>query len=93
MKNSGLLMTAVGLIVAGLLFMFVVPTGEPELECAEDTTRTSGFVDDESGCPISIESYDEYQDWESSPKPTRIIGLVLVVAGLGAGITAAVKKS
>ena len=86
-----LLVIAAGLIVLGVL-AFVLQPGEPAGECALEGSPSSGWVDEESGCPISIESYEEIADYRSSPKPFRIVGLVLVVAGLGVGVTGIVKQ-
>ena len=86
-----LLVVAAGLIVLGVL-AFVLQPGEPAGECVPEGAPSSGFVDSESGCPISNESYAEIADYRSSPKPFRIVGLVLVVAGLGVGITGIVKQ-
>jgi len=84
--NKKVLLTVAGvLILLGVVsFLFLNPS-EPEAECASDPNRTSGFVSEEKDCAISIESYNEIREYETSAKPGRIIGLVLIVAGLVVG--------
>ncbi len=67
--------------------METVVNPEPEARCAPaGAAKTSGFVDEESGCAITIESWEEVSDWRSSPKWFRIMGLALVFFGLVGGI-------
>ena len=76
--------------IAGVLLvlavgLMVMPTpGAPALECAEDPTYTSGWVDAEQDCPVSIESYEAYRQWDSGAKWDNLAGLVLLLGGLGA---------
>lgn len=87
-----LLVLAAVLIVLGVgLFVWAPP--EPETECATDPLKTSGFVDEEKGCEVSIESMDRIMESRSGPQWDNIGGLVLVVGGLAVGITGLVKKS
>jgi hypothetical protein len=79
------------LIVLGI-GLFVWEPAEPEAECAKDTTKTSGFVDKEKNCPISIESWNRIRESKTGPQWDNIGGLVLFVAGVGTAIVAAVKK-
>ena len=89
-KAKKLLIVAAALVVAGVL-AFALQPGEPEAVCVQEGTPSSGFVDeDQGGCPISIESYEEIADYRSAPKPFRIAGLLLLVAGVGAGVAALV---
>jgi hypothetical protein len=56
--------------------------------CAEPGAPTSGFVaEDNPNCAITIESYNEIRDYETSPKLFRIAGLILVL-GQGPGVVA-----
>ena len=82
---------AAALVVVGVLAFFLQP-GAPDSECADDPNVTSGFVDEEKDCPISIESWEEISDYESSPKLFRIAGLLLIVAGVIVGIVALVVR-
>jgi hypothetical protein len=84
-----LLLAAVALIVVGVL-AFVLQPGEPDSVCAPDGAPTSGFVDTEKDCGITQESFNEIADYRSSPKPFRIAGLVLVLAGVGTGVASLV---
>lgn len=89
--RSKLFAVAAALVLLGVV-LFALQPGEPEGECVTDGGPSSGFVDSDSGCPISIESYEEIADYRSSAKPFRIAGLVFVLAGVGVAITGAVKK-
>jgi uncharacterized membrane protein len=89
--RTKLLAVAGALIVLGVL-AFMLQPGAPEGECApEGATQTSGFQDAESGCPLTIESADEIMDYNSAPKPFRIAGLVLVLAGIATAVVALVR--
>ena len=79
------------LIVLGVGLFVWEPAG-PEAECAKDPSRTSGFVDEEKDCPISIESYEKIREAETGPQWDNIGGLVLVVAGVATAVVAAVRK-
>lgn len=69
------------------------PFNPVEAECAPPgTTQTSGFVDEEKGCPITIESYERVSDEASRFKIERVGGLALTVGGLGVGVVGAVRK-
>lgn len=87
-KQKFLVIAAV-LLVAGVL-SFLLQPGAPDPECVTDGGPSSGFVDGD--CQISIESYEEIRDYETGPKPFRILGLVLVVAGLGVGAYGLTRK-
>ncbi len=78
-------------MLIGVLAFFLQP-GPPPLECAPDSGVTSGFYDGDKNCPISIESMNEYGDYSSSPKPFRIAGLVLVLAGLVVAVVGLFRK-
>lgn len=92
MTKQRLLVLAALLIVLGV-GLFVWEPAEPESECAKDTSRTSGFVDEEKGCPISIESYERIREAKSGPQWDNIGGLVLVVGGVTAAAVGAFRKS
>ena len=83
--RTKLLAVAGALIVLGVL-AFMLQPGAPE-----GATQTSGFQDAESGCPLTIESADEIMDYNSAPKPFRIAGLVLVLAGIATAVVALVR--
>lgn len=95
-----LLIVAAVLILGGALAVAFGDTRgeEPALECVAEGGPTSGFVDhDQDGCPVSIESWNEYADWLSEPQPVKAVGSLAVLAGVGlgvgVGITAIVQKS
>lgn len=91
MTRSRLFALAALLVVIGVGLMVWEPEG-PEAECAKDPGVTSGFVDEEKGCPISIESYNRIREAKSGPQWDNIGGLVLVVGGLTAGVVGLVRK-
>ena len=93
MKSSRttFLLAAAALILVGILSIFLQP-GPPETECAPDDMATSGYVDDESGCPITTESFNEVREYETSPKLFRLAGLGLIVVGIGVGIFGLTRK-
>ncbi|MBQ1071645.1 hypothetical protein KBX06_00465 [Micromonospora sp. C31] len=95
MKSAKMILlgTAVALLLLGAL-SFVLQPGPPEPECAKAGAPTSGFVDDDNrDCAITIESYAEIRDYETSPKLFRIAGAGLVLAGLVVGVVGLVKRS
>ena len=76
----------VALILLGVL-AFILQPGPPDPVCAEAGAPTSGFVaEDGPNCAITIESYEEIRDYEASPKPFRIAGLILVLGGVVVGV-------
>lgn len=84
MKPKHLLILSAALIVVGLFLMFF-PFVTIEPECAEDELVTSGFVDEDQDCPISIESWEEIRAELERFKIERVGGLALVAGGLAAG--------
>jgi hypothetical protein len=91
MKRSRLFLLAALLVVLGVGLMVWEPAG-PATECAEDTGATSGFVDEEKGCPITIESYERIREAESGPQWDNIGGLVLVLGGAATAVVAVVRR-
>lgn len=89
--SSKLFAVSVALVLIGVVTIFLQPGG-PEAECVPDGAPSSGFVDEESGCAISAESFDEISDYNSSPKPFRIVGLLLIVAGVVVAVVATVRR-
>jgi hypothetical protein len=87
-----LLVVAGGLLVLGVL-SFVLQPGPPEAVCAAADAPSSGFVDSDRNCAITIESYDRIRKYETSPKPFRVAGAGLVLVGLMVGVTGLVKRS
>ncbi|RZQ63244.1 hypothetical protein [Amycolatopsis suaedae] len=87
-----LFFVAAALLVLGIA-SFLLQPGGPDTECATPGGPTSGFYDQEKGCPVSSESMREVADYNSSPKIFRIAGVVLVVAGAGVGIAGLVSMS
>lgn len=72
----------VALILLGVL-AFILQPAPPDPVCAEAGAPTSGFVaEDDPNCAITIESYSEIQDYQTSPKLFRIAGLILVLGGV-----------
>lgn len=91
MNRTKLLLVAAVLIVAGVMLFALKPSG-PEAVCVSDNTPSSGFIDEEKDCPISIESYNEIREFKSGPQWFNIGGLVFVLAGVGVGVYALVKS-
>jgi hypothetical protein len=91
MTRTRLFALAALLIVIGVGLMVWEPEG-PETECAEDPSVTSGFVDKEKDCQISIESFNRIREAKSGPQWDNIGGLVLVVGGVAAGVVGLVRK-
>lgn len=74
------------LILLGVL-AFILQPGPPDPVCAEAGAPSSGFVaEDDPNCAITIESYNEIREYETSPKPFRIAGLILVLGGVALGV-------
>lgn len=98
-KMKLLIIAFVLILGGGLGIAFGDTRGEePAVECVTDGGATSGFVDDDQGgCPISIESWNEYAEWLSEPQPVRAAGFLVGLAGVGlavgVGITALVQKA
>lgn len=75
----------VALILLGVL-AFILQPGPPDPVCAEAGAPTSGFVaEDDPNCAITIESFNEIRDYDTSPKLFRIAGLILVLGGVVVG--------
>ena len=53
---------------------------------------SSGAIDEDSGCAISVESFDKITEYEAKPKPFRIAGLVLVLGGIVTGVVGLIRK-
>jgi len=87
-----LLALAGGLLLLGAL-SFVLQPGPPEPVCAAAGAPSSGFVDSDRNCEITIESYDRIREYETSPKLFRIAGAGLVLVGLVVGVAGLVKRS
>jgi hypothetical protein len=88
-----LLAVAGGLLLLGVL-SFALQPGPPDPECAAPGAPTSGFVDEDNpDCAITIESFAEIRDYETSPKLFRIAGAGLLLAGLVVGVFGIVKRS
>lgn len=90
-----ILIVAAALIVVGLLLRFpvnnLIRPDEPEVECAGKGQPTAGFMDEDKGCAISIESYNEWRDWTIKYDPSTLgtvggfaalIGIPLLLIGL-----------
>jgi hypothetical protein len=92
MSRTTALIVAAVMIVLGLVAFPLQNLGKPEVKCAAEGAPSSGFVDDDSGCPITIESYNEIREFDSGPKWFRIGGIVLIVGGLGVGAYGLTRK-
>ncbi len=91
-QKHKLLLVAGVMLLLGVILMVVPTPGEPALECVSGDGPTSGFTDESQGnCPVSIESFNAYSEWSSRPKWDNIAGLVLVLGGVGVGVTALVR--
>lgn len=87
--RSRLFALAGALVLVGVV-AFLLQPGAPDPECVPDGSPSSGFIDGD--CNISIESWEKIADHNSSPKPFRIVGLLLVLAGIVVGVVALVKR-
>jgi len=83
--HKKLFIAAAALVVLGIVSILLQPSG-PDTECATPGGPTSGFVDQEKGCAVTIESMAEVSDYSSDPKLFRIAGLFLILVGVGSGI-------
>ena len=92
MTKPRLFVLAALLVVLGVGLFVWEPAG-PEAECAKDPTKTSGFVDKEKNCPISIESWNRIQESKSGIRWDNIGGLVLVAGGGAAALVGVLRKS
>ena len=96
MATKGKLLIASAIMIVGgvLMLLFFDTRGpEPAFVCAAENSPTAGFSDaSQNDCPISIESYNAWQEWDK-PQYGRIAGLGIAVAGLVVGIVGLVKKS
>ena len=80
--NRRVLLPVAGLLLVVGLFLIFFPFNQVEVVCAQPGEVSSGFVDDDSGCPITIESYQQIADEEARFKVERVTGLGVVVAAL-----------
>lgn len=93
-----LFIVSAGLVIVGVpLLLFADTKGpEPMLVCAEKNGPTSGYMDKDQDCPVSVESMQEWGEWSSKPQPVKIaglfIGLVGILLAIGTGIAALVQK-
>lgn len=83
--NRRVLLPVAGLLSVVGLFLIFVPFNQVDVVCAQPGEVSSGFVDDDRGCPITIESYQQIADEEARFKVERVAGLGVVVAGLAVG--------
>ena len=95
-SNAGMT-KSIWLLVSGALILlgvalFALQPGPPERVCATDPNVTSGFTDPVQDCPISIDSFNEIREYESSPKWFRIAGLGLVIVGVVLGAVTMFRK-
>lgn len=87
------LIISISLIVLAVPSFLLLNGTKPDSVCAEPGTPYSGFVDpDKDNCPITDESYAKIADYNSKPKVGRILGLIMVTAGVGFGVAALVIK-
>lgn len=94
MKKKLLIISAALLVVGGLMIAFLDTKGAaPAFECTSEHGPTSGFSDSsQNDCPISIESFNKWREWNKSPHYGRIAGLGLVVIALVTGVTGLVLR-
>lgn len=88
-SRAKFLLVGAGLVVLGLVVMFFVDSRgpEPELVCVSESADSSGFADEDQGnCPVSIDSYDEWSEWNSSPRWSAVGAVALVLAGVVVGV-------
>lgn len=90
-----LFIIALSLIALGVASFAMQPVLDPKPDpvCVDKGQPSSGFVDgDNKDCNISQASYEKMADWDSSPKPFRIAGVVLILAGIVVGAIGAVRS-
>lgn len=86
MLAAGALLIVLGAVV------FMLQPGPPQGDCApDDGSVTSGYLDTERGCALTVESFEDVMDHESEPKLFRAAGAIVVVAGLGVAGFGAVR--
>lgn len=89
--NRRVLLPVAGLLLVIGLFGIFYPFNKVDAECAKPGEVSSGFVDD-SGCPVTIESYQRITDEEARFKIERVAGLGAVMAALAVGGVAIARK-
>ena len=74
MSRTTALIVAAVMIVLGLVCFPLQNLGKPEPKCAAQGAPSSGFTDGDSGCPITIESYNEIRDFDPGPSGSASVG-------------------
>lgn len=94
-----LLVAFAAIFVVGVLMIAFVDTKgpEPDFECAAEGAPTSGFSDSSQGdCPVSIDSYNTWREWYTTPQHGKSLGVVLaavaVLGSIGVGIASIVGR-
>ena len=91
MRKRTLFGIAAVLVVVGI-FLMAFKFNDPQSECVTDGGPTSGFVDSEKSCPISIASYKKIAAEDSRFKVERVTGIALIGAGLVISVVALRRK-
>jgi hypothetical protein len=81
-RRTWLFLVGAVVIVLGVLSMLFLNPQAPEAECAPPGTVTSGFVDEEKGCPITVESFQAIRSAETGLRWGNIFGVPLVLVGV-----------
>lgn len=91
MTKAVWLLASAALIVAGVA-LFALQPGPPEPVCATDPHQASGFADPQQNCPISIDSFNQIREDETSPKWFRIAGVLTGLAGVILAIVVGIAR-
>jgi hypothetical protein len=81
-RRTWLFLVGAVVIVLGVLSMLFLNPQVPEAECAPPGAATSGFVDEEKGCPITVESFEAIRSAETGLRWGNIIGVPLILVGI-----------
>ena len=94
MGRVALFLLALVMIAVGVVIGPILDVGKPDFECAPDGTASSGFEVEVNGedCATTIESQEEYNDWNEGMKWDNIAALVLWVLAAVLIIIALVRR-
>ncbi|HEX6682331.1 MAG TPA: hypothetical protein VF062_06025 [Candidatus Limnocylindrales bacterium] len=85
-RRTHLLIIGAVAIIAGVLSILLLNPSAPESVCAERGAPTSGFMDAEKNCAITMESFEAILEAESRPRWGNIAGSVLILGGVVTGL-------
>jgi len=94
MKPLYWFLAAIILFAAGVGLFFVRHLGDPpSYTCVEEGNPTSGFAIEVDGkqCPLSVEDFQAYWDYDHSAVPVHRVGFGLCVVSIGLTVTGTVS--